>query len=345
MKRIIWSVNAVKASRWVSEQCASTLRRLLATSLLLTLSGMSGAAVAAELTIAVSRSPLSLLFFVAESRGYFAAEGVQVTLKEAIGGPRAMRMLADGKADLATSSDSVVMFNSFERNDFAVIATFATNKKDVNFIAGKALGDAHPKQLVGKRIGMVVASASHYFTDSWLIFHGVDPQLTRPVSLQPETMATALAKGEVDAVAIWDPYSFNILKTVPGTKLLPNPGIYNLSFNLIADRKLLGTRDDELASVLRALLRAEHDVQTEPGKAQAILRERLKLDQDFIDWMWPNINYRVSLMPSLLTTLESEARWARQEGHVTASRSPNYLNFIYREPLRKARPDRIGIGR
>jgi NitT/TauT family transport system substrate-binding protein len=345
MKRMIWSVNAGKACRWVSEQCASTLRRLLATSLLLTLSGMSGAAVAAELTIAVSRSPLSLLFFVAESRGYFAAEGVQVTLKEAIGGPRAMRMLADGKADLATSSDTVVMFNSFERNDFAVIATFGTNNKDVNFIAGKALGDAHPKQLVGKRIGMVVASASHYFADSWLIFHGVDPKLTRPVSLQPETMATALAKGEVDAVAIWDPYSFNILKTVPGTKLLPNPGIYNLSFNLIADRKLLGTRDDELASVLRALLRAEHDVQAEPGKAQAILRERLKLDQDFIDWMWPNINYRVSLMPSLLTTLESEARWARQEGHVTASRSPNYLNFIYSEPLRKARPDRIGIGR
>jgi NitT/TauT family transport system substrate-binding protein len=262
-----------------------------------------------------------------------------------IGGNRAMQQVLDGVTDLATVSETVVMFHSFKRNDFAVIASFATTTGDVDLITGKALGNARPEQLAGKRIGTVIGSASHYYGDSWLIFHGVDPRSTRPVSLQPETMASALANGEVDAVAIWNPFSFEILKTVPGARQLPNPGTYRLSFNLIAARKLLGPRDDELASVLRAVLRAEQFIQADPAKAQTILRERLTLNQEFIDWIWPKYQYRVTLDQPLIVALESAARWARSEGHVAADRSSNYLGFIYAQPMRKAQPDRVRIGK
>jgi NitT/TauT family transport system substrate-binding protein len=288
---------------------------------------------------------LSLPLYVAESQGYFAAEGAKVVLKEVIGGNRAMQQVLDGVTDLATVSETVVMFHSFKRNDFAVIASFATTTGDVDLITGKALGNARPEQLAGKRIGTVIGSASHYYGDSWLIFHGGYPRSTRPVSLQPETMASALANGEVDAVAIWNPFSFEILKTVPGARQLPNPGTYRLSFNLIAARKLLGPRDDELASVLRAVLRAEQFIQADPAKAQTILRERLTLNQEFIDWILPKYQYRVTLVQPLIVALESAARWARSEGHVAADRSSNYLGFIYAQPMRKAQPDRVRIGK
>lgn len=348
MTCMIWTTYPSQASQPMNRQTTALARLLpwvLATSLLLGLSAMPAAASAAGLSIAVARTPLSLPIYVAESQGYFAAEGVPVTLKDVTGGHHAYEQLADGKADLATFSDTVVMFGSFKHPDFAVIATIATSTEDVDLIVGKGLGNARPEQLAGKRIGTVIGASSHYYADSWLVFHGVDPRSTRPVSLQPETMASALANGEVDAVAIWNPFSFEILKTVPGARQLPNPGTYRLSFNLIAGRKLLGPRDNELAGVLRALLRAEQFIQTEPLKAQAILRDRLALNQDFIDWIWPKFNHRVMLDQSLVTTLESVARWARHEGHVSASRSPNYLNFIYNEPLRMARPDRLRIGK
>lgn len=343
------TANTAQVPQRVSERIATAiaclLLRLMATSVLLGLSGLPAAAAAPGLAIAVSRTPLSLPLYIAESQGYFAAEGVQVILKEVIGGNRAMQQLLDGAADLATVSETVTVFHSFKRKDFAVIASFVTSNEDVELIASKALGYARPEHLAGKRIGTVVGSASHYYIDSWLVFQGVDPRSTRPVSLQPETMASALANGEVDAVAIWSPFSFEILKTVPGTKQLPNPGTYRLSFNLIAGRKLLGPRDDELTGLLRALLRAEQFIQAEPVKAQAILRERLALDQDFIDWIWPKYQYRVMLDQPLIVALESVARWARNEGHVAVDRSPNYLGFIYTQPMRMARPDRLRIGK
>lgn len=315
MKTRYRSPNASDGRHWLM----STL------ALLLALSGLSATA-DEGLTIVVSRTPLSLPFYVAESQGHFTAEGVKVTLTEVVGGHRAMQHLDERTADLATTSDTVIMFNSFKRNDFAVLASFVTSDQDVELIAGKALAQALPQQLAGKRIGAVVGSASHYYLDSWLIFHGVDPQTVQIIPLQPETMASALQKGEVDAVATWDPFIFETLKSVPDAKLLPNPGSYTLSFNLIADKKLIGTRDDELVRVLRALLRAERFIEAEPAKAQALLRERLDLKQDFVAWVWPKYQYRIALAQSLLSTLESQARWALREDHVSASHSPNYLN-------------------
>lgn len=351
MKLMTRTAKMKSEGRFVHERTARevpmTRRWLIAAGMLLalTLTGAAATAVAAGLTIAVSRTPLSLPLYVAESQGYFAAEGVQVTFNEVVGGHRSFQKLLDGEADLATSSDAVIMSNSFKRNDFAVVATFVTAKKDINIVAGKDAAIARPQQIAGKRVGTVLGSASHYYLDTWLVFHGVDPKAVQLVSLQPEAMAAALAQGQVDAVAIWEPFGFEIIKAIPGAKLLPNPDTYVVSFNLIVPKRHLGQRDDDLVKVLRALLRAEQFIQSEPAKAQGILLTRLKLDQDFIDWIWQHYKYRLSLEKSLITTLESEARWARQEGYVTAGRSPNYLEFIYTEPLRKARPDRLSIGR
>ena len=304
-----------------------------------------GGALAEPLHIAVSRTPLSLPLYVAESQGYFAAEGVQIKIDEVIGGHRSMQQMLNAQADLATCSDAVIMFNSFKRSDFAIIASFVNSDHDVKIIAGKDMATSKTEQWSGKRIATVVGAASHYYLDNWLLFQGVDPRLVNIINFQPEAMEAALAKGEVDAVAIWEPYPFKIIQAVPGAKILPNPAIYTLTFNLIANKKLLGVRDDELIRLLRALERAQRFIKAEPLKAQAVLRERLQLDQAFIDWIWPHNNYQLGLDQSLLSTLESEARWARSEGHVAQSPSPNYLNFTYAEPLRKVLPNSVGIAK
>ncbi len=295
------------------------------------------------LKIAVSRSPLSLPFFVAEKNGYFAAEGVSVKTSEAIGGHRALQLLLSGEADLATSSDAVVMFNSFKTSDFAVIATFVSSDDDIKLVVRPGAGIVLPNDLVGKRIGTVIGSASHYFLDTYLLFQGVDPQEVKVVGLQPEMMAAAMKSGAIDAVAVWEPFPFELLQGIDGASLLKSPPAYRLTFNLLASRKIIGIRDDELVGVLHALARAQHFIRTEPQMAQAILRSQLKLNQAFIEWIWPSYNYRLTLDQSLLTTLESEGRWARRSGHVTAKQSPNYLDLIYTQPLRTLSPSSVGI--
>lgn len=319
-----------------------SLRELIA--LLLLQSIIITQPLAAEaLRLSVSTTPLSLPIYVAEKQGYFSAEGLTIRLIDVIGGHRSLQQVFDGHADLATASEAVVMFNSFQRNDYAIIATFVSSDDDIKFITRGDAVIASARDLAGKRVGTVVGSASHYFLDTLLLLNGVDPRTIQIRGLQPEAMAEALKNGDVDGVAVWEPFAFNILNSAPGVGLLPKSSAYVETFNLIAKRSLCGTQDEELTKLLRALERAQQFIRTEPAKAQAILRDRLQVEQAFVDWIWPRYSYRLTLNQSLLTTLESEARWARQEGHVKAGKSPNYLDFIDLAPLRKVRPAGVSI--
>jgi ABC-type nitrate/sulfonate/bicarbonate transport system substrate-binding protein len=305
--------------------------------------GICSAASAEPLRISVSLTPLSLPFFVADAEGYFAAEGVKPAITEVVGGHRAMQQLLEGSADLATTSEAVVMFNSFQRSDFAIIGSFVTSEDDVKVITRADTGITSPQQLAGKIVANVTGAASHYFLDTLLLFNGVDPKRVRTRNMPPEAMVEALKRKSVDAIAVWEPIPFLALQAVPGARMLPKSSTYRLTFNLVARKNLLGVRDADLVRVLRALERAQDFIYRNPQQAKAILRQRLKLDQAFIDWIWSRYSYRLSLDQSLLTTLEGEARWARQEGLVKGERSPNYLNFIYAVPLSQVRPSAVNI--
>ena len=298
---------------------------------------------AEPIVLSLSRTPLSLPFYVAQHEGFFYDEGIEVKVNEVIGGHRSMQQLLDGEADLATSTETVLMFNSFKRNDFAVIASFVSTTDDVKVIAHGTSGITRPEQLAYKRVGTILKSASHYYLDTLTLLNGIDPKSVQLVSLQPEDMASALERKEVDAIAVWQPFAYRAEREVSGAKMLPDDGFYNLSFNLSASRQIIEQRSDDLVKLLRALDRATRFISTEPLKAQTILRSRLKLDQAYVDWIWPRYQYQLTLGKSLLVSLESEARWAIEEGHITALRSPNYLSFIHSLPLRRILPAAVGI--
>ncbi len=306
--------------------------------------GIAASHSAEPLTLSLSRTPLSLPFFIAEQEGFFAAEGVAIKITEVIGGHRSLQQVLDGTADLGTCSEAVVMFNSFKRDDFAILATFVNSAEDIKVIAHPDSGITKAAHLTGKRVGTVVGSASHYYLTSLALINGVEPQSVKVVAAQPEEVAKALSQREVDAIASWQPYAYQAEQAVPGARVIPDGGFYSLAFNLVVSRRLAGRRDAELEKLLRAVARAEDFITRHPAKAQAALRNRLALDQTYLNWHWPRYRYRLSLDQSLLTTLESEARWARAEGLVTAGRSPNYLKFIHSAPLRKTFPAAVGIG-
>lgn len=295
---------------------------------------------AADLVLAVSRTSLSLPIYVAEAQGYFVAEGVPLRLDECIGGQRCIRRLFEGSAELATASDLPVMFNSFVRTDYAVVATFVTASNDLKLIARRSAGISTAAHLEGKRVGTVKGASAHYFLDAFLLFNDLDPRRVQVVDLAPENMAAALQDRKVDALAGWEPNGWLAVQAVGvDAVVLPSPRIYTESFNLVATRRVLREREDDMVRILRALARAQRFIAARPRDAQNILKQRLGLDEGFINWVWKDLDYRLGLDQSLITTLEAEARWALREGHVPAGQPvPNYLRFVEPAPLRKAMP-------
>jgi ABC-type nitrate/sulfonate/bicarbonate transport system substrate-binding protein len=127
--------------------------------------------------------------------------------------------------------------------------------------------------------------------------------------------------------------------------VLPRAGGYTETFNLVAHRRLLGSQDTALSKFLRAVERAEQFIQHQPDEAKAVLCKRLQPDQAFVDWVWPNLGFRLALDPSLPSTMESEARWALREVRVKGQSRPNFLILLHPAPLGGVKPTAVGIGR
>lgn len=301
---------------------------------------------AAPLTVAIARTPLSLPLYVAQAEGYFEAAGLDLKITDCSGGHRCLQLVLDGAADVATASDSAVMFRSFEREGYAVIGTFVTTSADVKLIVRPSAGITTPAELRGKKIGVVRGSSSQFFLDSYLLWHGVDPGSVELVGLQPDEMATAMRSGTVAAVAAWEPFAFDTITAMKGdASVLPDSGVYTLSFNLVVHKRLAGPRDPELIKLLRAVARAETFILSHPSKAQAILRQRLGVDQRFIDWVWPGLRFQLGLDQSLVKALEGEARWAIRQGQVSGKTVPNYLRYMHTPPLRAVDANAVGLPR
>jgi ABC-type nitrate/sulfonate/bicarbonate transport system substrate-binding protein len=310
-------------------------------SLLISLAIATPILQAEPLTLAVSRTPLSLPLYVAQHNGYFTAEGLEIKFNECLGGHRCLRMVLDGQADVATASDLPIVMNSFSSTDYAVIGTFTKSSDDIKLMTSARSKIQSAEQLAGKRIGVTKGSAGEYFLDLFLLTAGVDPQTLTVVNLQPEELVPALQAGKVDAVAVWQPYGYQAVQGPAKGQVLPGGSAYIQTFNMVSHRKLVGVRDAALTKLLRAVDRAEQFIQEQPNQAKDILRRQLKPDAAFVDAVWPGLYFRLGLDQTLLATMEGEARWALREGHANGPLTPNFLKLVHAAPLRAIKPDAV----
>lgn len=301
--------------------------------------GLNSRTPALSIRIAVSQTPLSTPFYVAQHKGYFKDQGIEVELVPYVGGHLCFQALTKGEVDLATTSDSVIMFNSFDRGDFSILSSFVESDNDIKVISPASLGIREPGQLRGRRIGVIHNTASEFFLHSLLLISGIPPQNVELISLRPDEMATALLDGQIDAASVWEPYAYEALQqSAPPPNIINARGMYTLSFNLVSMRSQISKQLTEHKKVLSALGDAIRYIAKHPDDAQQIMAQQLQRDPKAIAHSWNDYVFKLSLSNSLISTLESEARWAVSQHRVSSASIPDYRTFIDDTALSSTEP-------
>ena len=307
---------------------------------------LAGLCMAEQLVVAVARLPLSLPFYVAEEQGYFLAQGLTVRIEDCTVGRVCLKRLLDGEVSIATAADTPIVLSSFSSQAFFILASLSSSPNDTKLVARKSAGIAVPRDLIGKRIGTIAGTSAQYFLDAFLLFNGIDRREVTIVSITPAGARAAMEKREVDALAAFEPAAYMTATALGGDgKVLPSARINRTTFNLLIDRRIAGARDAELGKMLLALAQAANFIRVQPLQAQAVLRKRLQLDQNFVDWIWKDYEYQLTLDQSLITVLESQARWAAREGYASGLAVPNYLKYLYPAPLARVLPAAVTVVR
>lgn len=293
---------------------------------------VAAAASAGQLTFAIADLPPFSPALVAEEAGYFAAEGLDVKVIRCVNGRGCLQNLTDGEARLAIVSDIPMMMAIHAGKPFNIVATLATSRSSNRIVARGDRAIRSAADLKGKRLGFIRGTGAHYFTDNFLTFNGLKMHDLKLVPLDPVRAPEQLAAGEVDVAGLYNPHGPRALELLGDKGVqLHTPPLYTTTMNIVAQ---VGLDDGDLRKVLRALERALVLMRQQPHTARTLVGGRLNLDPAVIKTMWSDYEFRLVLDQALITTLESESRWAVREGLVESKTMPNYLDMVRDGPLR-----------
>ena len=309
------------------------------------------AAVAPTPVVIAIASPLHAgLVEVAAGQGLFAQEGLAVTVVARATGPLALADLREGRADLATCAETVVVLAGFQGHPVSLLAAIASSTRSTALVA-RYPSVADPAGLAGKRVGSPRGTTAEFFLDSLLLRHGVDRKSVGVVDLGPVAMVEALTRGEVDAVAIWEPFVTLLRDRLgPAVRVFHADEIHFETHDLVSRPGYAKERPAVVEKVLRALVRAEALLRDRPDLGRPAIRQALEakspgIDPSQADGMLALFDYRVRMDPGLLLLMEEEARWAIRTGLVPRQDTPNYLDTLEPGPLRAVSPGAVTLMR
>jgi ABC-type nitrate/sulfonate/bicarbonate transport system substrate-binding protein len=299
-----------------------------------------------RLSIAVPAFPHSSLIYIAAAQGYFAGEGLEVTILPAVHGKAAVELVSQGKADLGAASEVVFVLAALKGQSLGVVAGISSSSSDLAVVARRDRGIGAPRDIAGKRVGVTLGTAGEFFLWAFLIRHKLAPGSITLVDLPPGRIAPELAAGAVDAIVTWQP---NVLdaQAALGANAMSffEPLAYTETFNLIGRGDFIASHRGALERLLRALLKAEQFGQATPEDALRLVDERLKVGADALRASWKAFDFAVALRQSQINTMEEAARWAIESGYSDRKAVPNFLPDLRLDALQAVRPERVTVMR
>jgi ABC-type nitrate/sulfonate/bicarbonate transport system substrate-binding protein len=301
---------------------------------------------AEKLTIAIPMVPHAALLHIAAAKGYFAEEGLDVTLMSTPYGKTAIELVVQGKADVGAASDVVFVLSAAKAGGLGIAANMFNSSTDLGVVARRDRGISAPRDLVGKKAGVTLGAAGEYFLWAFLIRHKLPPGSVTLVDMPPGEIAQQIAAGTVDAISTWQP-------NVPDAQLALGdnavtffePLAYTETFNVIGRIDFLKGHSRAIEKLVRAILKAEQFIRGQPEEALILVAEHLKVDVRSLRPTWKDLNFRVELRQSQLNALEEEARWAMAQGYLEKGSIRNFLPNLHLDALLAVQPERVTVMR
>ncbi|RQP21213.1 ABC transporter substrate-binding protein [Piscinibacter terrae] len=275
---------------------------------------------AQPLKVAVSRGPVSLPLYVAESNQYFKATGVDVVFVPCKSGLECFELMSSGAADVATAAELVLSLRAGSHPESVLLGTLSSSAHQIKLVARRDAGIARPQDVQGKTVATVMGTSAQYFMSSWLTFHGLGSSDVKLVATTPSDVVQTLATRRADAVAIWEPLASTCVQELGGrAAIIPSPRVYTQFFSLLSTRQAVTVKSQALTRFLQALIKAEHFIEIEPQRARDILRTQLGGSTELADRLMSEQDYHLRLDQAVVTTMRSQVRWARKENLVSSS--------------------------
>ena len=226
-------------------------------------------------------------FFVAQDKGYFKAEGLDVQMDQGEGSGAAVTRVASRAYDIGFGDiNALTVFAAQHPEDSpkAVFMLYGVSPFTIYSMKDKNI--TSPKQLEGKTLGAPVDDAPFKLFPAFAKATGIDAKKVNWKHMQPSLREQMLVRGDVDAVSgyintVW--FSLRKIYKDPGEKVnvmkYSDFGLNLYSNAIIVSKDFIQKNPKAVAGFLRAISKGFEDVLADPSMGvEAALKRQPLLD-------------------------------------------------------------------
>jgi NitT/TauT family transport system substrate-binding protein len=200
--------------------------------------------------------------FYAQKRGFFAAEGLDVTVQTARGSSEGITKIATGTADVGSGGLAALLQAKAETGIpvTAILGVFTVQPDALFTIEGSHIDSL--KDIEGKKVATATFTSSNVVWPLVLKAAGVDASKVTLLKVDPGALAPMLASGQVDATINWSTASPPFVKALESVgkklKILPwsAVGFDGYGYSVFASDKMIAEHPDVLRRFAKAYMLA-----------------------------------------------------------------------------------------
>ena len=286
----------------------------------------------------------STLIYIAENQHFFAANGLNVILRDYDFGALALNSMLRGEVDIALATEFPLVRKALEKEKVRTIGSIG--KFEFVYLVGrKDRGIEKVSDLKGKRIATALKTIAEFHLGRYLNLHGMSLKEITLIDLQKSTqLIDAVVNGDTDAIVTQHPYV-----AVAEERLGANGVVWPVQSGqamfspLICRDEWITNHPELVIRLLKSLTQAEAYAVNHPVEAEAILQKRLNFKSSYVKTVWLRNQFSLSLDQSLIAAMEDEARWMIKNNLTREKTVPDFINYIYTNGLKAVKPEAVKI--
>jgi len=298
-----------------------------------------------SITIAYAPFETLALLWTAEERHFFRRNGLNITSRRYDTGVGSLDGVLKGEADMAVGTAEFPLVGSAFRKERIRTIGSIDNIEFIHVVGRKDRGIGKVSDLKGKRVGTTLRTVAHFYLGRFLTLNGMTMRDITLVDVKtPEEWVNAIVKGDIDAIATTQPSVNTIIDRLGANAVVwPAQNYQPMYALIISTDEWIMQHPERITRFLKSFAQAEEYVSRNPAEAKDIVRKRLNLNAGYVETVWSQNRFSLSLDQALITIMEDEARWMISNNLITEKTVPNFLNHIHMDGLKRVKPEAVSI--
>jgi NitT/TauT family transport system substrate-binding protein len=263
----------------------------------------------------------TLPLYVAQEKGYFKAEGIEVEFVPAASAAERDQLLAAGQADTVVNDLVAVTLFNRDQTRLTVVRVMRSSGPNMplyRVLAAPGSSLKGPKDLAGQPIGISEGSVIQFMTEQMLVAGGLDAsQITTQAVPKISDRLQLLLGGKIPAATLPEPFSTYAVQ-LGAVVLADDTGMPGLGSSVISFRSAFAAQyPDAVKRYLKAVERAVADINAHPDAFRDILGKYQLVPTDMLAG-YPVPTFPTAGVPDE-ATFKKVVDWAMAHKLLTAS--------------------------